>query len=279
LHGPFFPRKPPPFIEVSNDPSGGSPLSGHNPHRSLHSALGCPKFFPLRKVTRMIDWTRIETFIGFGRPEASVYFIGLEEGLQRSADLTREMEERSSYEQFMDLAEVQVKLGESSIYFGEDAVSQRTWRPMCDLMLRKSGAIPTLAARRKYQAERLGRRDGDTLLAELLPYPHSDTSQWLYADLSRFASREDYELELLPKRIALLRQLIDKYCPDIVVCYGKSQWVNYKKLFDVADWQVQGTFEVAHSNAMRVVLAHHLSGKTFNRDQQLEQFASVALDE
>lgn len=65
---------------------------------------------------------------------------------------------------------------------------------MADLMLHFEGKTfsnseERKAARTPYRAKRLGRLDGDSLLAELLPYPHRKTSSGLYDQFKRFATR------------------------------------------------------------------------------------------
>ncbi len=225
-----------------------------------------------------IDWERIENFVGFGRTDAPVVFLGMEEGLRRDADLRLDLRERSSYEQYMDLAKAQRRLGGPSSYFGPTPITQRTWRPMCHLMLRRDGVQqPTPEQRRRYQADTLGRSKGDSLLTELLPYPHSDTSQWLYAPFGRYATRADYESALMPRRISLLRKSFSSKPPELIVAHGKSNWSNYKRIFEGIIWRSHASFEYANWGNSRVVLAHQLAGREFNTEEQLQFFADVAL--
>jgi hypothetical protein len=54
----------------------------------------------------MINWERIETFIGFGRHDAPVVFIGMEEDLRSRDELNGDLLIRSSYDRpIMDLKE------------------------------------------------------------------------------------------------------------------------------------------------------------------------------
>ena len=75
------------------------------------------------------DWERIENFIGYGRPDAPVVFLGMEEGLRRDADLLADLLARSAFEPYMDLVQAQSELDGPSSYFGEGAITQKTWRP------------------------------------------------------------------------------------------------------------------------------------------------------
>ena len=224
------------------------------------------------------DWERIENFIGYGRPDAPVVFLGMEEGLRRDADLLADLLARSAFEPYMDLVQAQSELDGPSSYFGEGAITQKTWRPMCDLMLRRKGIpSPTLRERVRYQADHLGRRDGDTLLAELLPYPHSDSGQWLYDSFGKFATRQEYEQKLLPHRLTLLAEALGTHPRELIVAYGKANWPHYKRLFHGVSWQPEGECEYGTWNGAHVVLAHQLAGKAFNTDAQLERFAAIAL--
>ena len=228
-------------------------------------------------MNRPINWERIESFVGFGSPQAKVLFLGFEEGLQREADLGADLTERSAYGSFEDLYEVQTALGTASKFFGPDPKSQRTWRPMCHLMLRLDGiASPTKEQRSRYQADRLGRRDGETLLAELYPYPSSSTQEWPYAE--RFRSRQLYYADMLEKRSALLRDVIGAGDLSLIVCYTKMAWPAYRAMLQIDKWQAQGDFEVGRYGDAQVVLSPAFSGRRFNTDMQLQSFSEIALN-
>jgi uracil-DNA glycosylase len=226
-----------------------------------------------------LDWNAIENFIGYGNPKASVVFVGLEEGLDSEAHLDAELRLRSTFppivgfDQAFANAPWQQKLIDPT-----HTVSQRTWRPMCDLMLRRDGvAAPTLAERNNYQGTRLGRSDGETLLAELLPYPNVRISSWPYATYDRFETREECEDALIDPRIALLQAALATPDHQLIVCYGKAQWANYKRVFPTVVWHSQGHYAVGARNKTRIVLTPHFSSRAFNTEQQLDEFAAVAL--
>src|ERR1700722_14882562 len=97
----------------------------------------------------------------------------MEEGLLSDETLDADLAARSKFQQYMDLEEGQLTLTGTKQYFGADPKNQWTWRPMCDVMLRLTEGVPapTLPERVRYQADKLGRKDGLTLLGELMPYP------------------------------------------------------------------------------------------------------------
>lgn len=223
-----------------------------------------------------INWHAIENFVGFGRHGAPIVFIGLEEGLSSVAGLEDDLLARSHYGEFEDLLVAQSGLDGPLRFFGPNPKCQRTWRPMCHLLLRREGEQNITAEKRsRYQADRLGRIDGDSLLCELMPYPNPSTSVWLYGE--RYPSREAYYKAMLPSRITLLRNAIFKARPEIVVCYGKSAWSDFQRLTPDVAWRVQSGFMVGEYQESRIVLAPHFSQRTFNTVAQLDTFSNVAL--
>jgi hypothetical protein len=229
----------------------------------------------------VIDWGRIERFVGFGREDAPVVFIGMEEGLRRIDGLDEDLAIRSTYKTpIMDLKEAHKGIAGTENYFDPDrAPRQPTWRVMADIMLRRKhpSQTPTGAQRRRYRALHLGRSDGDSLLTELLPYPHPKRTDWLYKRFGRYDAREDYEGALLPERRALLRSVIGASKRDFVVCYGKGNWEQFQDLFDEVTWLDVRPFRLGEVGSMRIVLTTHFSGYGFNTDAQLAELANVAL--
>ena len=228
-----------------------------------------------------INWARIERFIGFGRRDAPVVFIGMEEGLKDAARLDEDLMIRSSYATpVMDLKEAHRGIAGTEHYFDPDfAPRQPTWRVMADLMLRREGNLsPDGNDRRRYRALHLGRsgEGGDTLLTELLPYPHPKTSDWLYARFGKFGTREAYEREMILDRIELLRGVLAESPRELVVCYGKQHWEHYQELFKETSWVDDGSFRIGLSGNTRVVLTSHFSSRAFNTDDQLARLYAVA---
>jgi hypothetical protein len=129
---------------------------------------------------------KILNFIGFGNPDAKVVFIGMEEGLKRDVDLQSELSARSEYNQYADLFEARGG-GSDRRHFAGQLILQRTWGPMCRVMLaRDNKDYTSIPAAKEYQAKKLGRLNGDSLLAEVLPLPSSSTREedWQYRELS-----------------------------------------------------------------------------------------------
>jgi hypothetical protein len=172
-----------------------------------------------------------------------------------------------------------MELAGAKKYFGADPKNQWTWRPICDLVLRLTEGVPepTLPERLRYQADKLGRKGGLTLLAELMPYPRKRADKTLgpYQKYNRFADYESYRAEMLRKRLPLLQSLFDMQCHrKLVVAYGKGDWDEFKKLFKT-NWTSVPPFEWGRVREMAVVLTRHLSDRTFTPQGGLDRLAST----
>lgn len=212
----------------------------------------------------LVDWARIERFIGYGRVDAPVVFLGMEEGGDNDK-LLPDLIGRSRSDQIAEIA--------------HQRTIQRTWRVMCDLMLRRSGiGDPTAAQRLAYQQEQLGKRNGETLVAELMPYPSRRASDWPKIYEQRFTTRPDYLSGLAPKRRDLLRNTLQSSPRELIVCYGKAHWDHYRAMFDLSSRPGPvPQIEIGDWGSARVVLAPHFCSRSFNSEAQLADFASAAL--
>lgn len=203
----------------------------------------------------------------------------MEEGLSDEGELRADLRARTAFPSVIDLRKAHDGIADTEKLFDpEKTVCQRTWRPMCDLMLRRSDiASPALAQRNEYQALNLGRKDGDTLLAEVMPYPNGNTHRWPYAKISRFATRDEYTKELEGPRIDFLRDALSKPPHELIVAYGKGMWSVYENVFrESTSWRNRDSvFRVGAWNEARVVLTHHLT-RGFDSDG-LVRFARVTL--
>ncbi|HTV74129.1 MAG TPA: hypothetical protein VME66_10520 [Candidatus Acidoferrales bacterium] len=205
-----------------------------------------------------------EDFIGFGNEEGDVLFLGMEEGLLGTFTAAHPAA-RSEFPRTADLR-ADYSPDASRFYFWRLPKSQRTWRAMSHLMLRRQGIDdPTDDQLYRYQSEQLGRVDGETLLSELLPKANRSMD-------------EAYIREVLPHRVRLLRDVIGNSGFEVVVAHGRdSDWSTYKDIFGIRHWREQGDFAYANVNGQRIVLAPHLGSALFDTTAQLNRLSEVAL--
>lgn len=231
----------------------------------------------------VIDWDVIESFLGYGNINAPVVFVGMEEGLADPERLQDDLKYRSTFEPVMDVYEAHLGLAKGKKLFGERPRGQRTWRVMADVMLHFEGGLPPTKeerakARKEYRAKILGNKCAESLLLELLPYPHGNIKQWLYERFGRYKTREEYEAKLTDKRLELLRKVIEYHDREAIICYGHKNWDEFKKIFpEETRWDRNGDFLCAEWKGARVTLCDHFVSRGFNSNRQLDKLAAVAL--
>jgi hypothetical protein len=199
-------------------------------------------------------------FIGYGRLDADVWFLGMEEAGGGEANIRT----RLRFRPIEDNAEAHRMFGVTYLHWGKRKI-QRTWRGMCCIMLRLEGKEPTTENIRNYQAEKLGRYGGNTLLTELMPIPKPKVHTWDYKELiPQFASREEYHRVVKPRRIEMLRGLFEEYKPRVVIGYGKAFWNDYRELFEGVEFKQEGQFQTSLYRDTMVILTRHFTARTMN---------------
>jgi hypothetical protein len=90
---------------------------------------------------------------------------------------------------------------------------------------------------RNFQKNIFGRKNSDHCSLELLPLPNkkSNDKDWLYKDINIdfLKTRKDYENYLLPKRILLFKELINKHNPEIIIFYGLGYLSSWEQISEV----------------------------------------------
>jgi hypothetical protein len=212
-------------------------------------------------------------FIGYGTLDADIWFLGMEEAGGGEENIRI----RVGFEPVEDCAEAHRKLGVTNLHWGKRKI-QRTWRSMCYIMLALDGHQPRTKNIRSYQAERLGRIRGNTLLTELMPIPKSKISQCGYEDLlPQFSSRKDYYEQVKPGRIQYLQGILVKHSPKVVIGYGKAFWSAYKELFPEMKFSVRGGFEVGKSTKTLAIMTGHFTARSMNG--RLDEVVSIVEQE
>jgi hypothetical protein len=214
----------------------------------------------------MIDWGRIEAFQGYGRIDAPVVFLGMEEGGPADADkLMQDLLKRSSFSPSMPYEDPRQSI-------------QRTWRVASHLMLRRAGNLaPTNADVLRYQQEQLGQPTGDTLLCELFPYPNNKISGWPVIYAAR-ETRQEYMTRLQPIRANLLRRMLEQHPRELIICYGKGHWDRYAQIFGIElPAGKREAILISEWRGARVMFCHHFVSRHFNTLDAVNQFAKRAL--
>jgi hypothetical protein len=172
----------------------------------------------------------VRNFFGYGNLDASLWFVGMEEGGGESrGEVERRLESwRVDEAAVVDIVEFgrRAGLAEHLRWFeGEKPPMQSTWRQLIRVALGRRGEPVDAASVRAYQRDAFARSDGRECLLELLPLPSPSVGEWRYGewfDEPWLESREAYRDELLEYRIGRLRDLVEERRPEAVVFYSLS---------------------------------------------------------
>lgn len=220
---------------------------------------------PNPKNTLPLDTDEISNlleFIGYGNLEGPVWFLGMEEGGGGEDRLRIQ----AGFEPIEDLYDAHVnKMGITRHHCGNRAL-QSTWKSMCHIMLSLVDIPPDIQKRRTYQAIHLGRKGGDTLIAELMPVAKSTIKDWQYHDLiPTFQNRQHYFDEVLPKRLIKYTELVRTHRPRLIVAYGRTYWHHYQSILDSTEFHDSGRFRYGITAQTAMVLTDHFTARTMNK--------------
>ncbi len=164
-------------------------------------------------------------FFGYGRWDAPVWFVGLEEA---GAGTPEELQARlAAWDQrgrreLEDAPAFYPACGQHQ-WHGPNARLQRTWRQLMRMLLLAHSEPIGEDALLEYQKQSLGAFSGHVCLAELSPLPARSQGQWPHAGNvnlpERMRRRDTFLQAVLPGRIATLREKIATHHPRAVVFY------------------------------------------------------------
>jgi hypothetical protein len=166
-------------------------------------------------------------FAGYGSTVANLWFVGLEEGGGRTIEeLTTRVgawAERGR-RPLEDLADYHRAIHQAT-YFEPPFPLQRTWAALCKVRQGWLSQPADSATLKTVQARELGRLDGQSTLAELMPLPATSLQHWPYASLASehpaLRDRDAYRQAYTAPRESLLRELIRSGNARLVVFYGR----------------------------------------------------------
>jgi hypothetical protein len=182
----------------------------------------------------------IDTFLGYGRLSAPLWFMGMEEGGGRDvAELSRRVcawdargghscEDLSGYHRAIGITE----------FFDEGRPRlQPTWCALMKALQAWRGRPIDTRTLHSLQTTEWGAIDGPVALLELLPLPAPTTDDWPYPELAAqmpaLRDRTSYLAHVLPARTQRYEELVQQYQPAAVVCYGIGYLRHWESVFGV----------------------------------------------
>jgi hypothetical protein len=170
----------------------------------------------------------INKFYGSGNYEGKYWFIGIEEG---GGNTLEEVSNRLNVwkglgeKELVDVTHFHIRLDDPTRFFSDPVKLQQTWRQLIRMILIAEGEDSNNTELKAYQRDRLGRKDQDTCLLEILPLCSPNTSTWHYVEWSNLhflKDRKTYENYCRERQCSHLRTLIKTCQPEVVVFYSNS---------------------------------------------------------
>ena len=164
-------------------------------------------------------------FFGYGRWDAPVWFIGLEEaGTGKPAELQIRLAawDKGGRRELEDAPEFYPKCGQHQ-WHGQDATLQCTWRQLMRIVRLARGETVEESGLLEYQQRAFGASTGDLCITELSPLPARNQGHWPYAAYTDvpawMKTREQFMQAIAKGRIATLREKIATHHPRAVVFF------------------------------------------------------------
>lgn len=200
-------------------------------------------------------------FYGYGNYHGKIWFIGMEEGGGNTKEeiMARINAWTKYYRELEDVASYHQAIGIDK-FFADTPVLQTTWSQLIRIVLCFQDIAPSADQIRQYQAKRLGRRNDDTCLLELLPLPSPSTSKWHYNSISTLpylSSRKNYSEELLAFRIKSIQQKILQYSPDVVIFYSKKYAKYWEEIADVQFTETADNISTGNNGTTTFAIVTH----------------------
>jgi hypothetical protein len=193
----------------------------------------------VRQITMKEYLSVFTRFIGYGRLDAPLWFLGREEGLGRRPKhpgwtLQWELRQRLAWKPVMDARQAHETLQDP---YWEAPRQAKAWNIMSMLargILHHAQDWQDEKLAAQYTSGSLGRACAQTLLGDAFPLPKARISSWPYTDL--FPDKKTYKAEVWPERQAMWRRLLAEYHPRIVIAYG-GWWQSRRETFGTLKWE------------------------------------------
>ena len=209
----------------------------------------------------------MNTFMGYGDFNADTWFIGMEEGGGNSIEEVQirigTWAERGG-RILEDCAEYHHAIGAGHLFTPPLRKAQKTWDWLMRAQLFSEGKAHDVVASKVMQGERWLRCGSKTCGIELMPLPSPNTNVWHYNEFSNdpiLRNRASYYAAIRPKRIAAIKDTIDKYKPRNVVFYGKTYQTHWQQIVGTDFIEADG-LHIAQSGSTSFICTMHPTGPT-----------------
>ena len=166
----------------------------------------------------------LTNFLGFGHPDAPIWFVGLEEGGQWHDDPQEDERKYAEYGRGFLYTDAENR-GRTAVY---DIMSKIVVAALGDASARSY---------EEYRKHRLFREGGHAFQANLYPLGKKSLDAWpeWYPELFGVRTLDEYRERVRPDRYRLLQSARRKYARSVVICFGKTAWAEFREALDLDD--------------------------------------------
>ncbi len=212
-------------------------------------------------ITKELIEDRINNFWGYGNLNAPIWFIGLEEGFTGNLD---DLEKRLLKTQGKSVLDCHADMLEVTdhikFYRGTNPPLQSTTKKLIAILFYLKGkTVFDNDDIRRFQGTQFGRLNSDHCSLEFLPLPNNKSDSWIYdfIGIDYLSSRKKYEQTIFPRRIALFRDIIDKYSPKVVIFYTLKFKDSFESIIGKkADHIGEDVFACKKDNTSYFIITH-----------------------
>lgn len=186
-------------------------------------------------ITEELFENRINNFWGYGNLNSPLWFIGMEEGFHGEFGDLEKRFIKTKDKIVVDLKEEMKDLKDHMKWFVPDSPMQRTWGKLIRIILTLNcDAEIDNEQIKEYQRTKLGKLNGDHCILDFMPLPCRSTKEkdWPYAGcrIDYLKSRKKYKKIVMNLRSKLLKKMIEKYSPEMVILYSLKYLKIWRKI-------------------------------------------------
>ena len=173
-------------------------------------------------------------FYGYGSYGAAYWFVGTEEYstiTRAEFELRLDVWNARGKRELEDIQGYHIAIGKQG-YFAANAVLNKTWDKLIQVLFRMENLNGTREQRRAYQKIQLA-RDNKVCLLDLLPLPRPGGTFWEYNQWSNapsLADRKAYKTFVLLERKKHLAERIQAHHPRAVIFYGQKYREHWEEI-------------------------------------------------
>lgn len=186
-------------------------------------------------ITTKIIKDRVEKFLWYWNIDSDIWFIWMEEWFSWDINDLEKRFKKTDWKSLIDIKRDMDWIEDHMIAFLPNSNIQRTWSKLILILLifewEDNIDIDII---KNYQRNKFARIDSNHCSLEFMPLPCKSINKkdWIYNQfwISYLKTRKDYLNNIMPSRINLFKDLINKYNPKVIIFYSFTYLEKYKQI-------------------------------------------------